>query len=130
MRDAAADQAAGDEAGAVEWGGAGASVSGGIVREEHLNHETGERARKARKLSCVSRMFAPFAFQIAADAQDDIIGYLDGVQAQVAELKRLADRVGGDGGAERSGAGTRRAVAAGRAQAGVRGPFDAAGPGR
>ena len=34
-------------------------------------------------------MFVPFVFQIAADAQRRIVEYLDGVQAQVMELKRL-----------------------------------------
>ena len=34
-------------------------------------------------------MFVHFVFPIAADAQRRIVEYLDGVQAQVAELKRL-----------------------------------------
>ena len=54
-----------------------------------MNHEIRERAQRARRLSCGSRVFVPFVFQIAADAQRRIVEYLDGVQAQVAELKRL-----------------------------------------
>ena len=34
-------------------------------------------------------MFVPFVFQIAAGTQHCIVEYLDGVQTQVAELKRL-----------------------------------------
>jgi hypothetical protein len=45
---------------AAERGAAGAGFSEGVVRRGDLNHE---RARKAQKLSCISRTLVPFVFQ-------------------------------------------------------------------